>query len=340
MAKYIPKRITYVCAKSEICEEYFDDTEILISKIRITPAWPIETGKSLDAAIKWAGGDRIAKIIDVENNPITNVKIVGLEERGNGGRAYKVVIDDKYFVDLREDVVLDVIFNCGIEKGGLLNGTFIWVKDSSAMRLIRYDSTIYNEYLAGTEKIASFVELKPTDIIPGGVYETKGGRRNLYLGLFQIYNFHEKVKGNGYGKEERTHREYVKTPMHVYLDLQNYIKFNFKTEGIKRIFSKIDYSPYSILFRNSKIKFVLKVAQIDFKNINIADLIRECGERYHDGKDSNPWPHNYQHACLSIVESGEPIMHDIVKKFNIKVVDTFYSEDANDNKKSPFDKIP
>jgi hypothetical protein len=81
------------------------------------------------------------------NNPITNIRVAGLETRGNGGRAYKVVIDDLYYFDLREDVLLEAMIECGINKGGILNGEYIWVKIRSHMKLIRVGSPLHKEMI-------------------------------------------------------------------------------------------------------------------------------------------------------------------------------------------------
>lgn len=131
-----------------------------------------------ETAKSWADKEKGEELI---NNPFSNVKIVGLEQRNEGGRAYKVLIDDLYYVDLREDVLMDVIFAEGIQGGGELNGKFLWAQKGSQMRLILKDSEEYYEALDYGNK-RNQVKIKNDDLEVGGVYESLRGDKHIYLG--------------------------------------------------------------------------------------------------------------------------------------------------------------
>jgi hypothetical protein len=84
---------------------------------------------------------------NLDNKPITNVKIIGIEHRGNGGRAYKVMfqLDGKdLYADMREETILDIMYNDGIEKGACLTGEYIWIADRGC-KFIRVGSERYNK---------------------------------------------------------------------------------------------------------------------------------------------------------------------------------------------------
>ena len=165
-AGYLPKSITYVCSAGYDIEIGFDDADDVdtIASCKVIPTFPVETGKKLDTAIKWTGL-KSPKIIETENLPIKNVKIVDLDYRGNGGRAYKVILDDLYYVDMREDVILECIHNCGIEKGGKINGEFVWAKYGNHMKLIRVGSSLHEKFIKSTS-INALIPIAPIEFIP------------------------------------------------------------------------------------------------------------------------------------------------------------------------------
>jgi hypothetical protein len=125
---------------------------------------------------------------NVEDTKITNVpnqgfklRILDLEVRSQGGRAYKVVDQNSNQFDLREDTLLDVIKNVGILPGGELPGTYIFSLQGSEMKLIREGSEQHKELLdASTVKART-----PTKILePGKVYyNSKGTETYIFLGV-------------------------------------------------------------------------------------------------------------------------------------------------------------
>jgi hypothetical protein len=319
VTQYIPKSITYVHDKPETIEEYWEDSDVLMKKVKVAATWPIETGKALDKAIEWAGGEKVAKQVIVDNSPIDNIKVIGLDIRGNGGRAYKVVIDDLYYVDMREDVILDVMFETGIQAGGKLNGTFIWVKYGSQLKLVRVGSELHKEFVEKNERYESFVEIKPKDVEVGGLYEMKSGKIYLYLGKMSAYHYYQSEKRGGYFSDDKYYNKHiVKEKSHVFLEALAYHKPE-KVKSIKAFLDKRrDNLRYYLDFKTSIPKFVKKIKQVE-ENVDIeavATMIREISIS-NDYKD-NPYAHNQNWKGCTCT-TGELVLPLHLAKFSIPV---------------------
>lgn len=208
---YFPEKISYVmseereesvgCAWDISWYDSPDDDSPKNVKAKVYPSWPVATGddETLKKAIPWAERghyDHIAKvhvtykhsIDEVENKPFTGVKVLSLEERGNGGRAYKVTINDKYYVDLREDVMMDTILRVGISPGGILNGEFIWAKLGRDMKLVRVGSELHRlveEY--DSKKDMKAVSKKALEV--GGVYQDRKKNKAIFLGFVNLTKY-------------------------------------------------------------------------------------------------------------------------------------------------------
>lgn len=82
------------------------------------------------------------------NVPMTGLVIIGLEERGNGGRAFKVTYPgDNSLFDVREDQVLQAMINHGIQKGGILGGEWVWAMNHTQIKCYLVDGVEYQNML-------------------------------------------------------------------------------------------------------------------------------------------------------------------------------------------------
>lgn len=198
---HIPKEVTYVVAPSRTITIDWDDVEREdgeeVHKETIFPVYVSDSTneKTLSTGRGWAkqnstfvsrGGKRTTKEVPPEvtrkNEPFTGIHVVGLDVRMNGGRAWKCVIDEgKYYVDLREDNLLDVMRTEGISKGGYLNGSFIWARIGTEMKLIRAGSEIHAAVEAATER-RDMKPISKKELIPGHVYQQKNGDVFWYVG--------------------------------------------------------------------------------------------------------------------------------------------------------------
>ena len=197
----IPKKISYVSSEEKEvaigCEWDIDWTEnenaVKTVKTKVLPTFPADTSdaKMVQKAISWATSgyfnssaghvDRKHTILERNNEPIKNVKVLSLEQRGNNGRAYKALIDN-FYVDLREDVLMDTLLQVGVEPGGILKGNYIWAKIGSNMKLVRVDSELHKLILEFESK-KQLKAIKKNDLEVGGIYQDSKKNRAVFLGF-------------------------------------------------------------------------------------------------------------------------------------------------------------
>jgi len=120
----------------------------------------------------------------ITNGHIEYLHVLDLEHRGEGGRAYKVITPENLMFDLREDVVLDIMFARGVEAGGKITGPFQWAICGSQMKILLVGSDDYNQ--AAKEKaISQKTKIKLKDLVIGGVYANTQ-TQVVYLGEAQV----------------------------------------------------------------------------------------------------------------------------------------------------------
>lgn len=183
IAGSIPKEITYVYQPLVSCRIGGDDT-INKKEVKLHPTFPIETGnkKSLETAIKWSTSynQKIYSTENIDNSSIKNVKVISLEHRGQGGRAYKIQID-KFLFDLREDVLVDIMLEVGIQPGGILNGEYTWAKIGSQTKLIRIGSDLH-KMITNYKDVKEAKPISKNNLEIGGVYKDRQGFDYIFLG--------------------------------------------------------------------------------------------------------------------------------------------------------------
>lgn len=207
----IPEKVTYIFSSmrkidgEEVCPAFISDSN---------------NKKTLKTGFNWAEWKSYyqtekveTSTIEVENIPVQSVQILSLEKRGRGGRAYKVLVEvanTKFYVDLREDILLDTLKEAGISKNGYLNGKYIWARVDSDMKLIREGSKLHEEMKESTR--LNSVKISKSKLEIGGIYENKH-RTMCYLGEYATIDcsiqelFKEKIEKiwcSGYfGNRER-----------------------------------------------------------------------------------------------------------------------------------------
>lgn len=184
----LSEKILYVCKEPTEFKTTFDDDDTAIITTTAMPAFPVDptNEKTIKTARSWAidrySSDLNKPHLEAETmNLVNKVQVVHLEHRGNGGRAYKVIVDDNFYVDMREDVILESMLNLGIEKGGYLNGEYVWARFGSQIKLIRKGSALYdNAVKAQEESLRKKVSAK--ELIIGEVYDNIQGKY-IFLGF-------------------------------------------------------------------------------------------------------------------------------------------------------------
>lgn len=147
--------------------------------------------KSKETATKWAEGYQNSKpYIKTTDNKFNGAKLVELDHRSEGGRAYKVILtkdDESFMVDFREDQLMDIIRNVGIQAGGYINCEFAFITDTSQNKLVRIGSNEYNEACQNMD--TGIKSKKISNFVVGEVYTNKINERGLYLGEYYVSEF-------------------------------------------------------------------------------------------------------------------------------------------------------
>lgn len=159
-------------------------------RISVLPAFvvPADSAKFVATANAWKrhysyGSQRQVEgtSTKMSNEPVSGLRIVGLTRRRSGGRAYKVIQPPNYLVDLREDVLLDAMYNHGVSAGGRVGGEYVWSVNGSQMRLVRVGSSAYKQ-LSLYEDLKNLKRVPIKDLKPGSIYRGQTGPPSLFVG--------------------------------------------------------------------------------------------------------------------------------------------------------------
>lgn len=185
---FAPEKITFYCKPYKEKGVY--------------PAYPVDSSVKHDGAKCWAAGryswrDSYEDPLHFEwdNSGFDNVTIESLDIRGEGGRAYQVIVErdgNRFKVDLREPTLMEVILTKGIQAGGRLNGSFCFAKEGSQTKLILEGSDTHKAALAEREKRQTYSKkISNKDLKPGYLYQSISGKRGIYLGNVHTYGYDE-----------------------------------------------------------------------------------------------------------------------------------------------------
>ncbi len=191
MTGNLPANLTIIATKpsSFTSDREDEDGEAVTLKVRAAFVSDAANPKTIEKGRGWARGYRhggVSREFTVENSPafMATARVVGLEVRSEGGRAWKVVTEwegESYLFDLRESTLLDAMTGLGIGPGGKILTPLVWGKVGSQMKLIPVDSAIYKALLEANE-VDKLAPVKPADLKVGDVLEAKNGDRAVFLG--------------------------------------------------------------------------------------------------------------------------------------------------------------
>ena len=333
----IPTKLVYIYgegSKKKIKRHMWDRIDVPIDEdVEVIPAFctsatnnkSIETGKhwATKAIYKWdekaqrsiqvSTQEPVIKAVD--NKPLVGLKIVNLETHSQGGRAYKVVTNEGFYFDLREDVLLDTILRVGIQPGGVLDGEFLWARVGSQMKLIRANSELHKA-LKETTIRGKKKKIPNSELEVGTIYRTKSGITKVLLGF---------VDTKVYGKTQETYeyqrgswawgvnnrlikpsKYYSRTQKNhgLWLELHN-SEIDQKTFDTKLQSSGINTWGYSISKNHSFIesigKLIVPTDVIQIKKEQAYTYIKNANAKY---------------ACLQL-ERFEPRRHDFYSSYVI-----------------------
>lgn len=136
------------------------------------------------------------KSVSRENKPTAGYRILDLDVRSEGGRAYKVVSPYGEYVDLREDVLLDTIREVGISPGGVLNGEFIFATVGSQMKLVRVGSDLHKSLVEATANRGQ--KIKKSELEPSCIYRNVKDEKFAFIGYVDCVKAHYNTERNNF----------------------------------------------------------------------------------------------------------------------------------------------
>lgn len=180
-----------------------------VETVKGRKGFPVDKAKdkgTTGTASRWADAkpvtarSRIALLFDdvadayetVPNDPRKNLRVFYLEERGEGGRAYKVIDEEGYVWDMREDVFLEALMTQGIRPGGYLNGEFIFGIKGSQIRLVRVGSHLHSLLDDGSRR-KTLAPIPDKDLVVGKLYQNKAGKTGMFCGWVCSHNAPKKA---------------------------------------------------------------------------------------------------------------------------------------------------
>jgi hypothetical protein len=166
MANKIPKYVTF----------FFQNTLIEHEELIVFPAFPKDPKTNCKTAINWAKGsyhNGCANNVIIKNElkstilnePIYNARIVDISYRGANAKVFKVIVHDKFLVDIGSEFLLDVIKNGKIEDGVIKSPMIFGV--SGKFTLMMVGGKYYNDL-----EFESLPSISEKNLKPGYIYET------------------------------------------------------------------------------------------------------------------------------------------------------------------------
>lgn len=196
----IPDKVTLFCREYERVELMNGESK------KVMPTYPAhEYSKArMEGGLKWSnqsygGSSRkvgLFRQVEIENK-FRGLYLHRLEIRGEGGRAYKVAVAGEYYVDLREDQLLDIMQYAGIEKGGYINDNFCFATVGSDFRIIRVGCDEYNEL----KELDGMVKATAKDMKFGSICKSGSKEMYIYLGTVISGEWEVEYKGGRYDRE-------------------------------------------------------------------------------------------------------------------------------------------
>lgn len=198
----IPDKVTLFCREYERVELMNGEHK------KVMPTYPAhEYSKArMEGGLKWSNqsyGGAARKVglfrkVETENK-FRGLYLHRLEIRGEGGRAYKVAVAGEYYVDLREDQLLDIMQYAGIEKGGYINDDFCFATVGSDFRIIRVGCAEYNEL----KEMDGMAKASSKDMKFGSLCKSGSKEMYVYLGTVTSGEWEVEYSGGRYAEAYR-----------------------------------------------------------------------------------------------------------------------------------------
>lgn len=294
--------------------EVNEDTRVVLGRPSFIT--DLSNKKTQSTAARWAEGynyrtkkDIPFDTVERPNTPINDVRVIGLDIRGNGGRAWQVLLDGIYVVDMREDVLMDCLLNGGVGPDAQLSGGFIFASVNSEMKIIRVGSLLHDKMLEST---AYNAKAAITELDVGGIYRNKKSTV-IYLG--EVWTTHLEVtrtsSGWSYGRHNNESFAY-----HLHNPRKTFLTVEITDDLLGEVdFKKIkyDFTYWGMNFNKTISKsFKEKLGQATNSPQEILDYIKEnCIKKY---KITTQHPHYHSdYSDMLNASLTQGFLHPIVQ---------------------------
>ena len=219
-----PTKLNIVCRKDKIL---IDDNEVY-------NAFPVnaDVSSAVATALEWGSNTYLKKqdseesviIYELDNTGFIDAKIVDLSIRSEGGRAYKTILNNMFYVDLREKTLIQIIKNHRIDKG-IINVPLVYIQVGSQMTLVIRDSIEHKQAIS-QNNIREKKNITKYKI--GHIYKSLSGNYGIYLGEYYV-------------------REYkcISSPNSWYRQSKLEFKYSISKPKKKKLFYTISYGYYN-----------------------------------------------------------------------------------------------
>lgn len=235
------------------------------------------------------------KILVCKNESLRNVKINNYSGKDNYSATVSVTGTDivlNMSVDIHCDNVAEAMSEKGINKGGILNGEFVWATVDNRVKLLLRNSKTYNKiktYMDSKDKKP--IEIKDMEV--GDIYLDRQDNRHLLIGFVDTikydfkthienrdrkYNFFRKDIANGLLLAQ-IHNNVRDDKIQYYLD-------NFNKHNIFDPFKFYIKTSHSLISKVTKVnvaeKFIENLKEMYIKGVSLSyteTTIPACNHR-------------------------------------------------------------
>jgi len=187
----IPKEIYYVISDKHTFKlnyQTFDDIKEEEIECHITKVCDSEDSTEIRNA------PFNSKIETKNNVPVNNLKIINSFPTSFGTH-YSVLVDGTHLVEMRDDVILDVMQNSSIDDNGMINCQFIWGKVGGHLKLIRVGSKLHLDVQESHNKKFN-PKISSNQLERGSIYRTRNGTTQIFIGHIRSSEYHHIYKDN------------------------------------------------------------------------------------------------------------------------------------------------
>lgn len=189
----IPKEIHYVVhPKETVVLKYKHMDEEFENTLDYHPTKVYDNANDFNVQAKPLG----SKLETKNNVPLTDLQILD-SVPGSFGTHYMVLINNNQVIDIKDELLIDIIRNSEITNNGVVSGQFIWAKIAGHLKLIRVGSQLHSDVQDSHNKKFN-PKIKNSQFEIGGIYRSRNGTTQVFLGNVRSTIYYLKYTNNSH----------------------------------------------------------------------------------------------------------------------------------------------